>query len=504
MKKLLLNTAIVLFISFSAYLSAQQNDFSKVFYDAGSTNGYSVVRSFDNGYMIAGTNSGNAFVMKIDSAGSYLWSKDFGNSGFNKIISTSDSCFVMAGSICVKIKSNGDTLWSKSFLEETLSLQQTNDHGFILTGYKNNSNIPYNNIIAIKLESNGNLQWKKTITVGNHSNIGYSVKQMPDSSYVILGYAENGPPFDFNPVLIKLTTAGTISWCKKYNRSTPVNSFPVDMEITPDGIVSYLTLEGSMALMKTDFSGTVLWSKNYLIGGGGNCVNCGSPKIRRTSDGGYVFVNGTAIGMGGQSMLKVDSIGNPEWGQNLFMYPIDVSESNDNGFLVLGNGPLIGVSPLETYNPQIGIIKLDSTGHGLNCTNYDNGLTADNDSLISTVIIATSISGGIGNPVYPLLSTPSIIENIGCVSFLGELKKSGLENNFSIAPNPFNNQTTITFAEEQRNTNIKIIDVLGKEIRAKSFSGEQFVIEKGEMKQGIYFVQILSSKEIINKKIIVQ
>ena len=79
------------------------------------------------------------------------------------------------------------------------------------------------------------------------------------------------------------------------------------------------------------------------------------------------------------------------------------------------------------------------------------------------------------------------------------------ETTIIIAPNPFTSQTSITFNEEQKNTSIKITDVLGKEIKTIIFTGKQLKIEKGEMKSGIYFVQITDEKKIIcNKKIIIQ
>ena len=74
-----------------------------------------------------------------------------------------------------------------------------------------------------------------------------------------------------------------------------------------------------------------------------------------------------------------------------------------------------------------------------------------------------------------------------------------------IAPNPFNFQTTIIFSTEQKNTIIKIIDLLGKEIRTINFTGRELIIDKREMKEGIYFVQTISeTKSVGNKKIIIQ
>ncbi len=83
------------------------------------------------------------------------------------------------------------------------------------------------------------------------------------------------------------------------------------------------------------------------------------------------------------------------------------------------------------------------------------------------------------------------------------------ENSFActinIYPNPFTSQTTITFTQEQKNATLKIIDVLGKEVKTINFSGKQIIIEKGEMKAGIYFLQINDgNKNAVNRKIVLQ
>ncbi len=82
---------------------------------------------------------------------------------------------------------------------------------------------------------------------------------------------------------------------------------------------------------------------------------------------------------------------------------------------------------------------------------------------------------------------------------------SSLEKGLTIAPNPFNTQTTITFLEEQKNTIVTILDILGNTIRAINFSGTQLLIEKGELDPGVYFILIVDQKnKVINSKIVLQ
>lgn len=76
---------------------------------------------------------------------------------------------------------------------------------------------------------------------------------------------------------------------------------------------------------------------------------------------------------------------------------------------------------------------------------------------------------------------------------------------FTIAPNPFTSETTIDFNNEQKNTHITIVDILGNKVRSQYFSGKLFTIEKGELSNGIYFVQVTDEqKNTSNKKIIIQ
>lgn len=77
-------------------------------------------------------------------------------------------------------------------------------------------------------------------------------------------------------------------------------------------------------------------------------------------------------------------------------------------------------------------------------------------------------------------------------------------NNLTIYPNPFSLQTTIYFSNDELHK-IKIVDLLGKEIRSINIKGKQYVIERGQMPAGIYFVQTIGEKNnITNKKIIIQ
>jgi hypothetical protein len=106
-------------------------------------------------------------------------------------------------------------------------------------------------------------------------------------------------------------------------------------------------------------------------------------------------------------------------------------------------------------------------------------------------------------------SAPVVMANLA----VNELSSN---DNITISPNPFTSQTIITFSEEQTNTTIKVIDILGKIIYqatvpkgAKTFTLD-FTANISSLPgrsggAGIYFVQITNeNKSITNRKIVLQ
>lgn len=153
-----------------------------------------------------------------------------------------------------------------------------------------------------------------------------------------------------------------------------------------------------------------------------------------------------------------------------------------------------------------GITRIDHT----NITGY--GKIADfkfkaNINITSASVIHLSVSGYKANEVsgIPVLfNTP--IDSITIIPLATDVTNTNNTSGFSIFPNPFTSQTIITFNEIQKNTTIKIMDVLGKEIKTAIIIGaKKLIIEKGEMPKGVYFVQVIdANKNMMNKKIVVQ
>ena len=115
----------------------------------------------------------------------------------------------------------------------------------------------------------------------------------------------------------------------------------------------------------------------------------------------------------------------------------------------------------------------------------------------STIFNADNTSSTYDTFIAKLDTT--VISNVG----IENISKQELK--IIISPNPFSTRTIIEFNEVLTNCSLKIMDVAGKEIKHIIFSGKQLSIEKDNMEQGIYFIQLVQENKIIaNKKIIIQ
>jgi Ig-like domain CHU_C associated/FG-GAP-like repeat/Secretion system C-terminal sorting domain/IPT/TIG domain len=96
-------------------------------------------------------------------------------------------------------------------------------------------------------------------------------------------------------------------------------------------------------------------------------------------------------------------------------------------------------------------------------------------------------------------SMQTIINDIGINELYGS-------NYFSVYPNPFLSKTTIQLMYPQsENSELRIIDVLGKVISKYHIINSKFDINTNGIQSGIYYMQVISEERIVaNKKIIIQ
>jgi len=219
---------------------------SQTFGGTNSDAGNSVQQTIDGGYIISGrtrsyVNGSNAdvdvYLIKTDGNGNELWSQTYGGTEGDygaSVQQTSDEGYIITGYTrsygngngydvyLIKTDGGGNEQWSQTFggIEHDLglSVQQTTDGGYIITGYTRSYGNGYDDVYLIKTDSYGNQQWSQTYG-GVDNERGESVQQTTDGGYIITGYTEsyvNGSDDQRDVYLIKTDSSGNEQWSQTY------------------------------------------------------------------------------------------------------------------------------------------------------------------------------------------------------------------------------------------------------------------------------------------------
>jgi uncharacterized protein YuzE len=232
----------------------------------------SVQQTSDGGYILAGyaitfwADRADIFLIKTDTNGNIIWAKTYRATIWNEAYSvqqTSDGGYILAGyPSLIKTDADGNVIWAKTY-EGTVaySVQQTSDGGYIVAGLTWSFGADSNDIILIKTDANGNIIWAKTYG-GTDDDRAYSVQQTSDGGYIVVGYTESFGADSGDIILIKTDANGNIQWAKTYGGTRRDEAFSVQQ--TSDGgyIVAGATASfgagwGAIFLIKTDANGNI-------------------------------------------------------------------------------------------------------------------------------------------------------------------------------------------------------------------------------------------------------
>jgi len=518
------NLLTLIFLLGISMTSTSQVTFQKTFDLYGGGNGYNFLETADGGYCAVGSTgafgSSDVFLLKTDADGDTLWTRIFGGPGddigwmFNE---TADSGFIITGFATnmgagvedvylVRTDSNGDTLWTKNYggtaNDRGNSVEQTNDGGFIITGYTASFGAGGSDLWLIKTDANGDTTWTKTYG-GVGSDAGTSVKQTGDGGYIVTGVTSSFGSGNDDLLLMKTNSTGDTLWQKALGGTD--NDYGYSVHQTADGgyiVLGYTNSFGAgnddMYLVKTDSAGDVLWSKTY----GGAVVDRGR-FLHQTTDGGYIFTGWTySFGMGNADIfyIKTDANGDTLWTKAIGGAPQDnarsVMQTSDGGYIISGGSDSFNSGTYDLF-----LIKTDSSGNS-GC-NHSSPPTVVSSPTTQAVSIAISVSAH-----FPVITSPStILDHGAAVTVLCTgvgIKEMPASESFSMYPNPSSGDFVISFNHTLTSGTLEVVNAIGQKIFSERIShASEMKISLENVYSGIYFVRLVDGVNNYSRKIII-
>ena len=213
-------------------LDAQGNvEWQRFFGGTSDDRAFGTIQANDGGYIVTGlsesndlditNNRGNYdyWVIKLNSTGDILWEKSFGGTGIDQsrsVVKTEDNGYIIAGNSfsedidvegnygssdfwLVKIDDNGNTVWKKNYggfdFDLATNIKKSRD-GYVVSGYSQSSNNDLkenygdNDFWVIKINERGDLLWEKNFG-GSALDLAYDVVESPAGDIYVVGETES-------------------------------------------------------------------------------------------------------------------------------------------------------------------------------------------------------------------------------------------------------------------------------------------------------------------------
>ena len=240
--------------------------------------------------------------------------------------------------------------------------QLTSDGGYIIVGDSDDGgpNTTSSEILLLKVDSQGDQEWIKTFG-GSQSDYGRFVQETQDGGYILTGYTYSFGSGETDIILIKTDANGNEEWYKTYGGNSGDQGYFLLLAtdggyVFGGGTSSFGSGETDAWVIKTDYDGNVQWEKTYGGEFGDWAYSC-----QYVYDGGYIIGGFTnQNGIYNTWLLKIDEQGNMEWSRDIGGDNIDicysVQQTSDCGFVIAG----------QTYSfgdKQGLIVKTDPDGN---------------------------------------------------------------------------------------------------------------------------------------------
>jgi hypothetical protein len=499
--------------------------------------GGQVVESYSwssDGDLTSNYGSADWWVFDLDSNRNFVWSHSYGGSGYDKcryIMQNPDGKTYMAFGTShskdhdidvsqipkgvknvdqwwlLKLNDTGGIIWQKLFIGTELnggrSILNTSDGGYLLCGWSTSDDYDFNanhgsyDSWLFKLDSNGNLQWKKNYG-GSGSDRARVVIQTPNGGYAFTGgtYSNDG---DFagkghgnnDFMVVKTGAGGKVLWANAYGGSKADNGYDISLDwdgnylvtgndSSTDGEVTGNHGAQDIWVIKVNAkNGALIWERS--IGGKGydnglrtlSMPGHGYLVLGTSSSKDGDLQNAGAHGEGDIALFRLDSNRNLMWskcfGGSLYEAANDMFIANQ-GYYIWG---------ITKSNDG------DVSGH--------HGTTNIND-VWGLFVYDSSLTSGFGQ----VNTTAMQINNPGESEFNFDVYPTVTKQTIHLTATIYNSSdVTITLSDESGK-------VVQQKIILFQYHSMKTDLDVHGIPQGIYFVRMQSGSYSDVKKVVIQ
>ncbi len=430
-----------------------------------------------------------------------LWTRVYGGLQRdigNCVHQTSDGAYIIAGVYgqfssdygslyLLKTDSNGNKVWSKLYGGPSWDWGEEVEvlaDGYVVVGVTRSFGSGDNDVWLLKTDLNGDTLWTRTFG-GVYVDFSKAVQVTSDSGFIIVGGTNSFNPWDFDVYVIKTDFQGHPIWSRTYGGDTTDEASDV-CETSDHGFLvvgftrSYGSGEGDIYLLRLASNGDTLWTKTI----GGDDSDCGN-KILPTSDGGYIICGSTSsFGAGGSDVfvVKIDQNGSVIWTKTYGGTDDEggnsIQKTSDGGYVIIGTTRSFGAGKTDIY-----LIKIDSLGNTLWTTtfgqsDYELGYSVEQTSDQGYILVGATESYGSGAyDVWLIKTEPDI-----------SVKEEGVKRtSHPIVPRVCFGDLLIISGIEHK-TEVKIFDILGKEVMRRELSPQSSKIPVHSLSTGVYYL----------------
>lgn len=187
----------------------------------------------DGGFVVAGTTESagagksDVWVLRLESDGGIRWQATYGGPGeeiANGVVSAKDGGYIVAGTTesfgdgfrdawILRLDAAGSILWQKAYggagMDSADSVLETSDGSIVVAGQFSSVGTTSADAWIFKLGPTGSTRWQKAYG-GNRRDAAFSLEMIPQGGYVVAGYTSSFGAGGTDALVLRLGASGEI------------------------------------------------------------------------------------------------------------------------------------------------------------------------------------------------------------------------------------------------------------------------------------------------------